>query len=635
MKKKSLLMKIILVVAISFIAIELIFTIIQINSQKKLLIQGSREEIGLIEQDLPLKLYNDIWNYDKESAIKYVNKKLKNPNLAGVVVYETGNTTPFLARGKDDAGKIVDMSNFTGKGITKHILEIKKNDKDTKVVAKAEVYVSDKVIKQKLSKAILGSVLTNILIIIIVVVLIFVLMKKMVIERIKKLEDAINDLAQGEGDLTVRLEVGAEDEIGAVAEGFNLFIEKLHGLISDTATYAKSLNDMSEELLSNSHLINVETDEVDEKVQITKDAITDVHKNIEIAVSEAEKATAISNDVATNSDQMAANMNMIAAAAEQTSVNVNEVTDAVQSMNNMVTEISGEIDNVNSGINTSAAAIEEMTATLTEVSRKTAEASSISEDANVKSNETQAIMEKLKVTADSVSKIVKLIGDITDQTNMLALNATIEAAGAGEAGKGFAVVANEVKELAKQTASATEQISAQVDEMQEATQQAVDSISVVGKTIEELNNINMTIASAVEEQTATMSEISSSVMIASEGAQNVNERSNELTNNTTQIARNIEEANIGVGEISKNSADVSGLAQEVSAKSDDSKKSMDEITERFNNIAKTLEAVRANVENIAESTSEVTNVSDNTHSTAETVANLTEKLNGVVSKFKL
>ena len=125
---------------------------------------------------------------------------------------------------------------------------------------------------------------------------------------------------------------------------------------------------------------------------------------------------------------------------------------------------------------------------------------------------------KLGESSTEIGNVIKVITSIAEQTNLLALNATIEAARAGEAGKGFAVVANEVKELAKQTAKATEDISHKIEAIQGDTKGAVEAIAQIGKIINQINDIQNTIASAVEEQTATTGEISRNVAEAATGS---------------------------------------------------------------------------------------------------------------------
>ncbi|EKD26980.1 MAG: hypothetical protein ACD_79C00945G0001, partial [uncultured bacterium] len=156
---------------------------------------------------------------------------------------------------------------------------------------------------------------------------------------------------------------------------------------------------------------------------------------------------------------------------------------------------------------------------------------------------------KLHASSLEIGKVLDTINDIADQTNLLALNATIEAASAGDAGKGFAVVANEVKELAKQTAIATEEIGTLIEQMQTNTTGAVEAIGKISKIIEEVNNITHTIASAVEEQSATTSEIASNVENTSTAAR--------------ESSKNIGEASTGAGEISTNVQGMNIAAQEI------------------------------------------------------------------------
>ena len=160
---------------------------------------------------------------------------------------------------------------------------------------------------------------------------------------------------------------------------------------------------------------------------------------------------------------------------------------------------------------------------------------------------TNATVAKLGESSAEIGNVIKVITCIAQQTNLLALNATIEAARAGEAGKGFAVVANEVKELAKQTAKATEDISRKIEAIQADTKGAVDAIAQIGKIINQINDIQNTIASAVEEQTATTSEISRNVAEAAKG-------SNEIAQNITGVAQAARSTTEGASN-TKNSAD--------------------------------------------------------------------------------
>lgn len=173
------------------------------------------------------------------------------------------------------------------------------------------------------------------------------------------------------------------------------------------------------------------------------------------------------------------------------------------------------------GVQTVAANIEEMIASIKEISRSTSESSQMARMTLEKAQQSNATITKLGISSQEVGDVIKVISSIAQQTNLLALNATIEAARAGEAGRGFAVVANEVKELAKQTARATDDITHKIGAIQNDTKGAVEAISGISQAVEKLNGISGIIAAAVEEQTATTNEISRIVVQSKKGVENI------------------------------------------------------------------------------------------------------------------
>lgn len=233
-----------------------------------------------------------------------------------------------------------------------------------------------------------------------------------------------------------------------------------------------------------------------------KTTVKTVTDNAQALSSASEELTAVSQQMSSNSEETAAQANVVAAASEQVSKNVATV----------------------------ASSAEEMSASVREIAKNANDAAKVATEAVKVADDTNRTVAKLGESSVEIGKVIKVITSIAQQTNLLALNATIEAARAGEAGKGFAVVANEVKELAKQTATATEDISQKIEAIQNDTKGAVVAIDRIGKIINQINDIQNTIASAVEEQTATTNEIARNAAEAAKG-------SNEISKNITSVSQ--------------------------------------------------------------------------------------------------
>jgi len=243
--------------------------------------------------------------------------------------------------------------------------------------------------------------------------------------------------------------------------------------------------------------------------------IAQIAQSSQALASSSEELTAVSTQMGSNAEETASQANVVSAASEQVSKNIQTV----------------------------ATASEQMSASIKEIAKNTADAAKVASSAVRLAASTNDSVAKLGESSSEIGQVIKLITSIAQQTNLLALNATIEAARAGEAGKGFAVVANEVKELAKETAKATEDISRKIEAIQTDTKTAVDSIAQISSTISQINEIQNTVASAVEEQTATTNEITRNVGEAAKGS--------------AQIAENI----VSVAQVAKNTSQGAGNTQ--------------------------------------------------------------------------
>jgi methyl-accepting chemotaxis protein len=199
-------------------------------------------------------------------------------------------------------------------------------------------------------------------------------------------------------------------------------------------------------------------------------------------------------------------------------------------------------DEVSRGVQAVATNTEEMAASIKEISKNTAAGSAKSKESLQKAKDTNEIVIRLGDESNQIGSIIKTISSIAQQTNLLALNATIEAARAGDAGKGFAVVANEVKELAKQTAKATDEIASKISTIQQSTGNAVSAIVDISKSVEEISSISITIATAVEEQSATTNEVS---RVVAESSRSVI----GISNTIKTVAETAVQSSVGAGQL--------------------------------------------------------------------------------------
>jgi methyl-accepting chemotaxis protein len=349
----------------------------------------------------------------------------------------------------------------------------------------------------------------------VLMVLVYILSRG-ILRPIHRVSDMLKDIAEGEGDLTRRLDVHARDEIGVLAGYFNTFVDKLQNMVGEVAQHADTM------------------------------------------AAAATQLNAVSAQTAAGVEAMSERTGAVAAAAEESSANTADVASGIDMASTHLTSVAG--------------ATEEMSATIGEVASNSERARYISEQAASQAASVSAMMQQLGQAAEEIGHVTETITDISSQTNLLALNATIEAARAGAAGKGFAVVANEIKELAQQTATATEDIKARIGGVQQSTGGAIDDIAKITSVISEIGELIASIATAIEEQAAVTRDVAGNIAHTSAGVSDTSERVGQIASVSRSMAEDIATIDATVGSIRAGGKQIQASAASLSEMADELKK---------------------------------------------------------------
>ncbi|MCG8565440.1 MAG: methyl-accepting chemotaxis protein [Desulfobacterales bacterium] len=338
--------------------------------------------------------------------------------------------------------------------------------------------------------------------------LIMLLIARMVTTPLNQVIDGLTDISQGEGDLTRRLPVTGDDEVGTLSRVFNGFLDNLHTMIMDMSQNVTELSDSAKGLLS------------------------------------------ISQAMGNASEQTSERSGLLAGSAEKMARGMGDIS-----------EVMGDSSE---NANTVASAAEEMNVTVMEIARNTDHARDMSREAVGKVVESTEKIKELGTAAQSIDVVVEAISDISEQVNLLSLNATIEAARAGDAGKGFAVVANEIKTLARQTSEASLDIKGKIEHIQSSSQGTLERIQEINQANAKVDELVSTIAASVDEQSSATREISQSISQTSNGIARVNSAVGESTSAARAVESDVSRMTRSAEEMSQRSKAVDQSARELS-----------------------------------------------------------------------
>ena len=439
------------------------------------------KQVNSVLGRLKISLPTTIWNYEAEQMASIVASEVSNDVVHAIYVFDTKGMVSGQVKSSSGVDTVTKLPDDLGR-MKEASLQYDKDGAPT-TVGRVVLSVDSSSIDELLMRSLTRLVVQTVIMVVILVALISVLMKGIVIRPIEMINEALKDIAAGEGDLTQRLSARRKDELGRLALQFNLFVEKIQDLVQKVQDSVQELNSANQE----TNAIASETSAAVDQQR---------HETDQVAAAMHE-FDATAHDVAKNAVEGAT-------AAERAKTTGSQAQKVVQEAIRSINKLAQDIDS------------------------------------------SSAVISDLEKEVANITSVLDVIRGIAEQTNLLALNAAIEAARAGEQGRGFAVVADEVRTLASKTQASTEEIQEMISRLQNGTSKAVsvmhnsktsgdatvelardanDALNGIANAIDVINDMNTQIASAAEEQTAVTEEINRSLTRISELADKTSSQS--------------------------------------------------------------------------------------------------------------
>ena len=397
-------------------------------------------------------------------------------------------------------------------------------------------------------------------------------------KRVRHVTETIKKISQGNmEDLAEYKKIGKRSENDDVVPSLTVLMENINAMVADAETLEKAAVEGKLETRADASKHQGEFRNVVQGLNDTLDAVIGPLKDVSAILNKlaggdftalvtskyagdfdllANAVNTLSKTVRSALEHIGQNVSALAGASEELNKVSQSMGSSADETATQASVVSAAAEQVSNNVQTVATGADEMGASIKEIAKNTAEATRVASSAVRTAETTNETISKLGQSSAEIGQVIKVITTIAQQTNLLALNATIEAARAGEAGKGFAVVANEVKELAKETAKATEDISRKIEAIQGDTNGAVSAIGQISQVIGQISDIQTTIASAIEEQSATTNEIGRTLAEAAKG-------STDISKNIGGVAEAARATTVGAMDTSKSAQSLEKMAAEL------------------------------------------------------------------------
>ncbi len=458
---------------------------------------------------------------------------------------------------------------------------------------------------------------------------------KIIVHPLKNIVEMVNDIAQGEGDLTKTIPIESNDELGILAEGINEFIIKIKTIVVDLINSNEGLIKLSKQFDDISQSMAISSKDILKKAEDSVKTSIKAVDNFETITNSTETTSHELNNVTDATKDLLNSLVNISNATSDVASQVNNVVDSIGVVSNNMEDISSHINSITSEINGSAIEMGELSSSIQEINNNSVNSSKIANVANQKAIEASKLMEEMEIYAKETHKIVNLIDHISDQTNLLALNATIEAASAGAAGKGFTVVANEIKNLAKDTSNATEKITNQIKILQDSALKSKQSVEQIAEIINQINENTEMISHNIEEQSQVVDEVTMTLNNVSAKSEEINTLSQENSTLVNQVKDFSFKTAKNVDTIAKDAGISSQLSQDVTDKILSINTDIGDIATNAGISMNQIIQIKDDISSVKLDSEEENLRAKETFETTKKLKELSEKISSQIKKFKV